>query len=45
MTLFPPVTVCAADSTPGCKNEEQCPLGTEAGCAARPSQGRLPEIL
>jgi hypothetical protein len=34
MMLFPPVTLGAADSTPGYKNEEQCPLGTEAGWSA-----------
>lgn len=45
MMLFPPVTLCAADSTPGYKNEEQCPPGTEAGCPARSSQGQSPEIL
>lgn len=45
MMLFPPVTLGAADSTPGYKNEEQCPLGTEAGCPAQSSQGQLPEIL
>ena len=45
MMLFPPVTLGAANSTPGDKNEEQCPLGTEAGCPAQSSQGQLPEIL